>query len=330
MNKKRLVGVTLIGVSLWTGGQLRGETVTLKYGQIPSTIRSVSSLPLYVAQRRGFFAREELNVEIVPIEGGTGNMVAALDRGAVDITRTATPYLILAALKGSDAVAVAGETRTPIYSLMVQPEIKTYDDLKGKLLGLSLRVDTISISMRKLLARHGLRQEDYQVKELVGTPPRFDCLKRGECAGVPLGQPEDFLALRQGYRRLGLSTEAVPDFQFTVSAVRRGWAEQNKDKVTRYVRALASAYRYLRERGNRDDAAKIIADTTGSSPDIAGEILALYYEPDRGVFPRASELDLKGLTRVLEFMAEAGELKAPLPPPQRFVDLQFLQAAGVH
>lgn len=329
MNNKILLSLTLIALFLCSGVRAQGEALSLKYGQIPSTIKSVSSLPLYLAQRRGFFAREELNVEIVPIEGGTGNMVAALDRGAVDITRTATPYLILAALKGSDAVAIAGETRTPIYSLMVQPEIKTYDDLKGKLLGLSLRVDTISISMRKLLARHGLRQDDYQVKELVGTPPRFECLKRGECAGVPLEQPEDFLAMKQGYRRLGLSTEAVPDFQFTVSAVRRGWAEQNKDKVTRYVRALASAYRYLRERGNRDDAVKTIVETTGSPPEMAHEILTLYFEPDLGVFPKQGEVDLKGMARVLDFMAEAGELKAPLPPPQRFVDLQFLHAARV-
>ena len=75
--------------------------------------------------------------------------------------------------------------------------------------------------MRKLLALHGLGAADYQVKELVGTPARFDCLKRGECDGVPLGQPEDFLAMAQDYRRLGFSTEAVPRLQFDVFAARR-------------------------------------------------------------------------------------------------------------
>jgi ABC-type nitrate/sulfonate/bicarbonate transport system substrate-binding protein len=303
--------------------------LTLKYGQIPSTIKSVSAVPLYLAERQGFFAREEFHLETVPIEGGTGNMIAALDKGEVDITLTATPYLILAALKGSDAVAIMGETRTPIYSLIVQPDIKTYEDLKGKVLGLSLRVDTITISTRKLLERHGLRSGDYQVKDIVGTVARFESLKRGECVGVPLGQPEDFVALRQGYHRLGLSTEAVPDFQFTTTATRRGWAEHNQDRVTRYVRAMAASYQYLRNPGNREDVVKTIVGTTGCSSEIARETLALYFEPDRGVFPKQGEIDLKGLTRVLEFMAEAGELKSPLPPPGRFVDLQYLQAAGV-
>jgi len=98
------------------------------------------------------------------------------------ISSSATPYFIQAVTEGrSQAVAVAAATANPIYSLMVKPEIKSFADLKGKTLGLSLGIDTISISIRKLLAQKGLKGSDYRVKELVGTPVRFDCLKRGEC-----------------------------------------------------------------------------------------------------------------------------------------------------
>lgn len=307
----------------------QAETVTIKYGMIPSSIRSVSSLPLYIAQKRGFFAHERLNMEIIPIEGGTDKMIAALDRGAVDITRTATPYLILASVKGSEATAIAGEQGTPIYSLIVQPDIRSYKDLKGKLVGLSLRVDTISISMRKLLAHHGLREPDYRVKELVGTPVRSKCLQSGECAGVPLNQPEDFIAIQKGFRRLGMSTEVMPNYMFTVTAARRSWAKENKDTVVSYVRALASACRYMRERGNRDDVVEIAVEKARTSPEIAGQVLSLYFDPDKGVFPKQAELDLKALDQVVQFMGESGELKAPLPKVGQFVDLQFLRAAGV-
>src|SRR5580692_3469237 len=144
---------------------VRCETATLRFGQIPSTVHAVSSLYLYVAQKQGFFARENVTVEIVQIPGGTGNMVAALDRGEVDVTQTATPYLIQAVLAGSPAVGIAGTTVNPIYSLIAKPGIKDFADLKGKLIGLSLPVDTISISMRKLLALKGLGQTAYRVKE---------------------------------------------------------------------------------------------------------------------------------------------------------------------
>ncbi len=306
---------------------LPAQTITVRYGQIPSTIKTVSALQFTIAQRKGFFSREGINLAMVPIEGGANNMMAALDRGTVEITRTATPYLIQAVLKGSEGIAIAGETLTPIYSLIAKPEIKTFADLKGKVVGLSLAVDTISISTRKLMAKNGIKEGDFKVKELVGTPARADCLRKGECDAVPLGQPEDFLLMKQGYQRLGVSIDAVPSFLFTVSAVRKSWGEKNQEALVRYVRGLASAFRFMRDSANRDEVVRMTAETTGSPEEIARQTLSLYFEPDRGVVPKQGELDVKGLGQVIQFMAEAGELKPPLPAPERFVDLQYLKAA---
>ena len=308
---------------------LSAQTITVRYGQIPSTIKTVSALQFTIAQRKGFFSREGINLAMVPIEGGANNMMAALDKGTVEITRTATPYLIQAVLKGSEGIAIAGETLTPIYSLIAKPEIKTFADLKGKVVGLSLAVDTISISTRKLMAKNGIKEGDFKVKELVGTPARADCLRKGECDAVPLGQPEDFLLMKQGYQRLGVSTDAVPSFLFTVSAVRKSWGEKNQEALVRYVRGLASAFRFMRNSANRDEVVRMTAETTGSPEEIARQTLSLYFEPDRGVVPKQGELDVKGLGQVIQFMAEAGELKPPLPAPERFVDLQYLKAAGL-
>jgi ABC-type nitrate/sulfonate/bicarbonate transport system substrate-binding protein len=308
---------------------LEAQTVTLRYGQIPSTLKTVSALQFHIAQRKGFFTREGINLEMLPIEGGAANMVVALNKGTVHITRTATPYLIQDVLKGSEAVAIAGETATPIYSLIVKPEIKTFADLKGKTVGLSLAVDTISISTRKLMAMNGIKEPDFKVKELVGTPARADCLRKSECDAVPLGQPEDMQLMQQGYRRLGVSTDAMPNFQFIVSAVRKSWGEKNQEALVGYVRALASAFRFMRDPANRNEVVKIILDTTGTSEDIARQTLALYFEPDRGVIPKQGEIDMKGFSEVIRVMAEAGELKPPLPAADRFVDLRYLKAAGI-
>jgi ABC-type nitrate/sulfonate/bicarbonate transport system substrate-binding protein len=302
---------------------------TLRFGQIPSTVRGVTSLYRFVAEKQGYLAREEIKLDVVQIPGGTGNMIKALDRGEVDLTQTATPYLIEAALAGSDAVAIAGEVANPIYSLIAKPEIATFADLKGKLIGLSLPIDTISISTRKLLALKGLSEADYRVKPLVGTPVRFECLKKGECDAVPLGQPDDLNAITQGFRRLGVSSEAVSAFQFEVIAAKRSWAQANTDKVVRFVRALAAAFRFIRDPAHRDEVAKSIVELTGSTDAVARATLKLYFEPDRGVLPKQAEIDMNGLSKVIAFMGEGGAIKPPLPAPERFVDLQYLQAAGV-
>ena len=320
--------VTLLALALLLAQAAAAETV-LRYGQIPSSIRSVSSLQYQVAQRQGYFAKEGLTIQPLPIEGGTDFMIKALDEGKVDLTRTATPYLITAVLKGSDAAAIAEEVGNSIYSLMAKPNVASIADLKGKLVGLSLPVDTISISTRKLIAQQGLKEADYRTKELVGTPPRAACLKSGECDAVPLGQPEDFQLIAQGYHRLGLSTDAVPDSVMTVTAVGRAWGAAHKEAVTGFVRAFAAAFRFIQDPANRDAVVKIITDSTGSSEAIARETLKLYFEPDRGVFPKQAEINMKGLAQVIAFMRDAGEIKGDLPPPERFVDLSYLRAAGV-
>jgi len=326
----RICGAALFA-TLATGATAAcAQATVVRYGQASSAARSIFSLPIVVAEREGLFQKEGLDFRVViPIPGGSDKMIAALHDDTVDVTHVATTFLVRAALAGSDAVAIAAEFNNPIYSLVARPEIGKIADLKGKLVGMADPAGSIAISMRKLLALHGVRESDIRVKTIEGTPARLNCLRRGECAAVPLGQPQDLVAQSEGYRVLGFSTEAVPEFLYTVTAARRSWAAANKDTVTRYVRALAASFRIIRDPQRRDAVVKAIVDTTGVSPAIAERTLALYFEPERKVLPRQGEIDLAGMAQVLAFMGEAGQLKAPLPAPERFVDLQYLRLAGV-
>jgi NitT/TauT family transport system substrate-binding protein len=306
------------------------QSPPLRYAQAYSSLRSAFSLPIAVADRAGFFRREKLDFHlVVPIPGGSDKMIDALEDGSADVTHIATPFLIRRVLAGSDAVAIAAEFNNPIYSLIAKPEIGSVTELKSKLIGLADEAGSITIATRKLLTLRGLRKEEFRFKTIEGTPARYGCLKRGECDAVPLGQPHDLQALKEGYRLLGLSTEAVPDFLYTVTAVRRSWAAANKETLTRYVRALGAAFKFIRDPVNRKAVAKIIVETTDSSAEAAEQTLRLYFEPERGVLPRQGEVNLKGLAQVIAFMGEAGTLKGPLPMPERFVDLEYLKLAGI-
>ena len=266
---------------------------------------------------------------MIPVPGGGERLIAALHDGTADISHVATPFLIQAALAGSDAVAIAAEFNNPVYSLVAKPENKTYADLKGKLIGVAAENGSITIAIRKLLALNGLRKEDFRTRFVDGTPDRLSCLTAGDCDAVPLGQPQDFVAMRRGYRLLGLSTDAVPEYLYTVTAARRSWAAANKDTVARYVRALSSAFKFIRDPAKHEDVLKTIVETTGFAEANAKLTLALYFEPERGILPKLGEINLKGMEQVIALMAEGETIKPPLPAAERFVDLQYLHAAGV-
>jgi ABC-type nitrate/sulfonate/bicarbonate transport system substrate-binding protein len=304
------------------------QTVTLRYGQAPSAHRSIYSLPIALAQREGLFMREGLDFRLViPLPGGSDRMIAALHDDTVDVTHVATPFLVRAALAGSDAVAIAAEFNDPIYTLVARPEIASVADLKGKVVGLADPAGSITYSMRKLLALHGLSERDIRVKTVEGTPARLACLRRGECAAVPLGQPQDLLAQSEGYRALGASNDAVPAFLYTVTAARRSWAAANQEAVVRYVRALSASLTMIGDPARRSAVAKVIVELTSVPPALAERALDLY--AGKTVLPRRGEIDLKGLAQVISFMGESGQLKAPLPAAEQFVDLQYLQLAGI-
>ncbi len=328
MNHRPLLLAALLCASL--SPTARGdELITLRYGQNAAGATGLSSLPLTLAQRKNFFVREGINLVVVPIAGGTDRIVTALDRGEIDAGKNATPYLIQAVLKGSDAVAIMSQTSNPIYSLIARPEIKTFVDLKGRTLGLSTPGDTITLSTLRLLALKRLGTTDFATKVVVGTAARFACLKSGECAAVPMGQPEDLDAIREGFPRLAFTYEAGADLLFNVDMTRRAWGAQNKDTLVRFARAMASAYAFMNDPKNRDEVLKIMVENSGVAPTVAAEIFAPYLEAAKNVLPRRGELDMAAFNRVIKLMAEVGAIPSPAPGAEKFVDLQYLQAAGI-
>jgi ABC-type nitrate/sulfonate/bicarbonate transport system substrate-binding protein len=325
MSIRMLAAVFCVGLIAPAHG---ADRITLRYGEIANSARGVSTVAIAIAQRKGFLEREGIDFKVVGLRG-TSFQVEELDKGNVEVVNTAMPYLIQAVLKGSNSVGIVGGPANQVYSLIAKPEVKSFDDLKGKMVGMSLAVDTISIGSRMLLEKHGLKEGAYRSRELVGTPVRADCLRKGECDAVPLGQPDDILFMRKGYNKLGDSLEVIPVLQFSVIAARRDWAIANRDAVMRLTRAIGGAYKFLREAANRDEVVRLAVESTGAPIDVMRAVLAFYYEPDRGVMPKQGEIDMAGIAKVIELLGRSGELKAPLPAAERFVDLQYLKAAGL-
>jgi len=304
------------------------QPIPLRLGFNANSARNIGEVPNRIAERNGFFAREGLAVTMVPLQGTT-HMVAALDRGEVDVTGTASPYMIEAALHGSDAVAVIGGVANTIYSLIGKPEIKRIGDLKGKVVALSAPPDTITLSTKMLLAKGGLNDGDYRTKEIIGSSQRGACLSSGVCDAVPLGQPDDIVFARKGFVKLGDSLQVVPNLQFNVIAARRSFAAAHEQTMVALARAFAATFRFLRDPASRDAAVQAIVETTGADEAVARAVLALYYEPDRGVMPKEGEINMSGMAAVIALLGAAGRISGPLPPAERFVDLRYLHAAGL-
>ena len=285
-----------------------GQTLNLRYGQAYSAARSIFSLPVAIAEREGFFAREGLNVQILqPIPGGADHQIAALHNDSVDLTHVATPFLIRAALDGLRC----GRGRGRIQQSDLQRDRQA---AKSRPLPTS-RASCSDWRTNTAPSRcpyasswpcTASRAASSAFAPIEGTSGRWACLRRGDCDAVVLGQPQDLIAMEQGFRMLGASTEAVPELLYTVTAVRRSWAEANKDAMVRYVRGLGCRVQvHPRSRPPRP-CCRTVMQSTNASEAIARQTLALFFEPERGVLPKQAEINLEGLAQVIAMMGEAG------------------------
>jgi ABC-type nitrate/sulfonate/bicarbonate transport system substrate-binding protein len=282
-----------------------------------------------VADKQGFFARYGLEFVMVPIEGGGEATLAALEEGRADLAHVATSFLITGAMNGRKTVAIAAEFNNPIYSLVAKPWYKRIEDLKGRRIGMADMSGSVALSTLALFKKHGLSEQDLQIKVVEGTSPRFQCVTQGDCDAVALGQPQDFYAKRQGFNILGATNEAVPEFLYTVTAAQRDWASAHEDIVVRYVKALRDAFVFIRAPESREAVVAIIRDAWSSSEESATGTMDLFFKPEKNVLPMQGELSVSGLRQVIRFLEEGGVLKGPVPPIETLIEPRYLQAAGI-
>jgi ABC-type nitrate/sulfonate/bicarbonate transport system substrate-binding protein len=327
-----LAGVALVMIGAG-GAAAAAELATLRYAVGPYAA-GVNELPRVIGERKGFFAREGIRIEVVTET--RGNAAAAeqgfnpsLERGGTaGMAQVPTGTHIQAVLNGSNTVAVSAPIANPVYSLIVRPEIRTYADLKGKEVTMTGAWDTITVTARKLLALHGVGQSDFIFKPIGGSEARLECMRTATCAATVLGQPSDLDAIKSGFHRLGFVSEAGPII-FNIEIVNRDWAAANRNTIVRYLRASAASMRYINDPKNRAEITTLVSELAKTSPDGVGEIVAHMFDPKLHVLTRNAELDIGHLQHFLDLLRETGVYTSALPPAERFADLSYAREAGI-
>ena len=120
-------------------------------------------LPLTIAEQRGYFKDEGLDVEIVDFAGGARALQAVVG-GSADVVSGAFEHNINMQAKGQPMRAFVLQGRAPQIVLAVStkamPNYKTVADLKGKKIGVSAPGSSTNIMANYVLAKHGLKPSD--------------------------------------------------------------------------------------------------------------------------------------------------------------------------
>jgi NitT/TauT family transport system substrate-binding protein len=144
-------------------------------------------LPLTVAEQKGFFKDEGLDVEIVDFAGGARALQAVVG-GSADVVSGAFEHNINMQAKGQPMRAFVLQGRAPQIVLAVStktmPNYKTVADLKGKKIGVTAPGSSTNIMANFVLAKNGLKPADVSFVGVGASQGAVAALRSGQIDAI--------------------------------------------------------------------------------------------------------------------------------------------------
>ena len=156
-----------------------------------------------VGHQYGIFAKYGVDLEPIYMGGGM-NSLAAVTSNSVQFLSAGSTATISARLGGMDIIMLSVQSNTLEYSIFAAPEIKSPQDLKGKIVTGTRPGASADSAFRLYLRRSGIDPEKEVVFISVGDSQqgRMNALQRGSVAATALTPPFSGVAKQLGFREL--------------------------------------------------------------------------------------------------------------------------------
>jgi len=204
--------------------------------------RSTTTMPFFVAKERGFFREEDLEVELIVMQA-IQTIQATL--GNSTQFASATGSAVSAAVRGADIRVILAVTDRPSFDLIVQPNITSVQQLRGKKIGTGGVGSLAEILSRQILIANGVRPEEVAILATGPSYVTYLALKSGAIDAAPLQMPLTFTAQDEGFRKLLDAGSVYRSVQGGLATTKAMLSEQ-PGLVTKVVRALLRATRLIK------------------------------------------------------------------------------------
>ena len=304
--------LTLIGV-MPAAAQNTGRPRPLRIAYL-STSATMASV--WMAKESGALLKEALDSEVISM--ASSSAIPALIAHEIDVVQVSAAPVITAALRGHDVVFVAGLLNTMIWDFYVRPEIKSIEQLKGKIVGTDRPATPVAYGTLVALKKLGLTPKDVQLRPLGSSPQIVAAFYAGQIAGGIGSPPASFQMERSGFRSL-VSLLDVP-YQNVGLVVRRSRLDELAGRLVPLLRAVRSGIdRYY---SDKPFAMKVIGKYTKEND---REVLDRTYEFYRKAgFRREMITSEPGLQGMLDFLSETIP-EAKTAKPRQFFDDRFVR-----
>jgi len=290
---KRLTAIAalagLLAAPAFGQGAPEKTTVNLGVGGKPL----LYYLPLTIAERKGYFKEQGLDVSINDFGGGAKSL-QALVGGSVDVVTGAYEHTIRMQAKKQDIVAVAELGRFPGIVVAVHKskvdKIKSAADLKDMKIGVTAPGSSTMLTVQYAMVKAGLKPTDAAFIGVGGGASAVAAMKKGEIDAISHLDPViakleadgDAVVLIDTRTEAGSKALWGGSNPAAVLYMKRDFMEKNPNTTQRLTNALVKALKWL---------------ATAKPEDVAATVPEEYFLGDKALYLKAVAKSLEAYSR---------------------------------
>jgi NitT/TauT family transport system substrate-binding protein len=270
---------------------------------------------LYVAQEMGLFRKYGLDVNL-SYTAGAAQVIQTMMAGENQIATAGGSGVVDADFGGADLVAVAGMVNMPAFYIVVQPEIKSIQDLRGKPVGITRFGSSTDFTMRYILKKAGLEPDkDVPLLQMGGQPELAAGIEARRIFAAPMTPPALQKTLKAGARiqippkTIGLS------FPHVGIVVRKTYLAAHRQIVKNFIAGYSEGVAMLQK--DKEASKKAIGKFLHTED---AEVLEASWQFGVDVIERIPNLDPEMFKLVLEDRAQTRPEAKKFKPEQFFDD----------
>lgn len=305
------------------GGGGGGDANTVKVG-LPTAKTSFANADVAVAQEKGFFKEEGVNVEVQNFGSGL-KVVQGVVAGGLDVGGSSIEPVLNAGARGQ-GISIIGAYTDRLTVAMVTPDSITEPaQLKGKTLGIQDVGAFREIMTRTVLEKAGLTPQDVQYRPVESTG-YTGALLGGQIQSGILQQEQVFDAIAKDdkFHALVDLYEQDPDYFYGTYFANRDWVAQNREKAVGFLAAITKAHRFMYD--ERKETVGIVAKATGFSNEAVGKAYDKLLDQN-AVFPVNEGLEEERLEYTVDRLKDLKALQGAEPNLSQIVDRAPIEEA---
>jgi NitT/TauT family transport system substrate-binding protein len=255
-----------------------------------------SSATLWLAKDAGIFKKHGLDANLIYIQSSPKALMAMF-AGEVQVVAGTGPAVPPARIAGGDATMIMGFEVTLPYYLVVNPAIKTVEDLRGKIGANQAPATSGDFAMRLALKSIGFDPDkDVSLRVIGATVLRMITMQKKQADFTVVSVWEREAAEKMGFKVLvDLTGKKIPYFHSGFMSSQK-MLRDKRDAMMRFGRATVEAIQYLKN--NKPQTIAVLKKYSKTDPSV----LDMAYTYMKGVLPDLPYPTVEGMKTILAEM----------------------------